>query len=95
MERAALIVSLAERLQAHASGCGETQLQKAAYLVQDLTDVLMGFEFALYTHGPQIAPTDENERFRYLFLRTLKEHVPARVHLRSDRGLFHRRIDHH
>lgn len=52
LKRAALIVSLAERLQAHGSWCGETHLQKATYLVQELADVPMGFEFVLYKHGP-------------------------------------------
>ncbi|MBW2619424.1 MAG: hypothetical protein JRC92_11175, partial [Deltaproteobacteria bacterium] len=32
--------------------CGETHLQKAAYFLQDMLDVPLGFDFILYKHGP-------------------------------------------
>jgi len=34
------------------SWCGETHLQKALYLAQELLEVPTGFDFILYKHGP-------------------------------------------
>ena len=52
IRRAALTITLADRLLEEGSWCGETHIQKAAYFLQDLLDVPMGFEFVLYRHGP-------------------------------------------
>jgi len=51
-ERHALIVELARLLRAHGSWCGETHLQKAAYFLQNLASVPLGYSFILYKHGP-------------------------------------------
>lgn len=48
----ALVVGLARRLHANGSWTGETHLQKAAYLLSELRDVDLGFNFILYKHGP-------------------------------------------
>ena len=34
------------------SWCGETHIQKAAFLLQEMLGVEMGYEFILYRHGP-------------------------------------------
>ena len=52
LKRAALLTRLMERLREHDSWCGETHVQKAAFLLQELTDVPLELEFVLYRHGP-------------------------------------------
>lgn len=52
LQRAALLVSLAEKLRERESWCGETHIQKATYLLQELLHVPMELEFCLYKHGP-------------------------------------------
>jgi hypothetical protein len=39
-------------LREQKSWCGETHVQKAAYLLQEMVAVPLGFEFILYKHGP-------------------------------------------
>lgn len=48
----AVIAGLARRLQDRGSWCGETHLQKAAYLLREFWGVPFGFDFILYKHGP-------------------------------------------
>jgi uncharacterized protein YwgA len=48
----AIIVGLARRLQEHGSWCGETHIQKSAYLASELLRIPFGFDFILYKHGP-------------------------------------------
>lgn len=50
--RCALIVELAKRLKSEGSWCGETRLQKAIYMIQDLSKSNFGYKFVLYKHGP-------------------------------------------
>ena len=50
-QRKAVIAALAERLHQRKSWCGETHLQKAIYLLQELAGVEFGFDFILYKHG--------------------------------------------
>ena len=52
LNRAAIVISLADKLRAAGSWCGETHIQKAFYILQDLLDVPTNFEFILYKHGP-------------------------------------------
>jgi len=52
IRKAALLTRLVEKLRAKGSWCGETHIQKAAFLLQDLTKVPTGFDFILYKHGP-------------------------------------------
>lgn len=52
LKRAALLTRLMERLREHGSWCGETHVQKAAFLVQELMEIPLDLEFVLYRHGP-------------------------------------------
>ncbi len=51
-KRAALLVALRDKLYVRGSWCGETHLQKAAYFLQELLGVPLGFRFILYKYGP-------------------------------------------
>lgn len=50
--RCALVVSLADRLRSSGSWCGETHLQKAIFILQDLTKSNLGYKYIIYKHGP-------------------------------------------
>jgi hypothetical protein len=52
IDRSAMLLDLAAQLRAHGSWTGETHVQKAAYLMQELLGVPSGFKFVLYRHGP-------------------------------------------
>lgn len=52
LQRAAVLVELADRMRDRGSWCGETHLQKATYLLQQLFDPDLDFDFILYKHGP-------------------------------------------
>jgi hypothetical protein len=51
-QRAALLILLNREMRKHGNWCGETHLQKAVFLLQELVGVDAGFEFILYRHGP-------------------------------------------
>ena len=44
--------SAVKRLRSQGSWCGETHLQKAFFILQDLTKSNFGYKFILYKHGP-------------------------------------------
>jgi uncharacterized protein YwgA len=48
----AVMVTFIERLRENKSWCGETHIQKAAYLLKHLAGVPLPFDFILYKHGP-------------------------------------------
>lgn len=50
--RCALVVELAKILKSEGSWCGETHLQKAIFIIQDLIKSNLGYKFVLYKHGP-------------------------------------------
>jgi hypothetical protein len=50
--RCGLVVKLATRLRSRGSWCGETHLQKALYILQDLSKSNFGYKFVIYKHGP-------------------------------------------
>ena len=52
LQQAALLTALDERLHQEGSWCGETHLQKATYVLQEVCAVPLGFEFTLYKRGP-------------------------------------------
>jgi hypothetical protein len=52
LRKAALLTRLIRQLRDRGSWCGETHVQKAAFLLQDLMDVPLGLDFILYKHGP-------------------------------------------
>lgn len=48
----AVLLSLIEHMGREGSWCGETHIQKACYLFEELFGYPLGFEFILYKHGP-------------------------------------------
>lgn len=52
LQRDAVVLSLVENMEKEGSWCGETHIQKACYLLEELFGEAMGFEFILYKHGP-------------------------------------------
>jgi len=52
LERIGVVLSLLEGMEKEGSWCGETHIQKATYLLQELADIPLGYEFILYKHGP-------------------------------------------
>jgi hypothetical protein len=50
--RCALVVKLAKRLRDRGSWCGETHLQKALYILQDISESSFGYKYVIYKHGP-------------------------------------------
>ena len=51
-QRVALLTLLNREMMNKGSWCGETHIQKAAFLLQEMLRVNMGYEFILYRHGP-------------------------------------------
>ncbi|TWJ19466.1 hypothetical protein [Geobacter argillaceus] len=65
LQRAAVILSLAEKLWEKGSWCGETHIQKAAYILKEMLEVPLESEFVLYKHGPySFDLTDDLARFK-------------------------------
>jgi len=52
LQRAAVLLSLVDKLREKGSWCGETHIQKGAYLLQEMLGVPLEVEFVLYKHGP-------------------------------------------
>jgi hypothetical protein len=52
LQRAAIILSLIEAMREKDSWCGETNIQKTSYFLQELTEVPLELEFVLYKYGP-------------------------------------------
>jgi uncharacterized protein YwgA len=50
--RCALVVDLVKRLRDRGSWCGETHLQKALFILQDISNSNFGYKFVIYKHGP-------------------------------------------
>jgi uncharacterized protein YwgA len=50
--RCALVVKLAKDLRSRGSWCGETHLQKAMYILQDMSKSNFGYKYVIYKHGP-------------------------------------------
>ena len=50
--RCTVIVDLIKKLRKRGSWCGETHIQKAMYIVQDLAKANLGYKFIMYKHGP-------------------------------------------
>lgn len=51
-DRFSVILDLIAELRNHGSWAGETHVQKATYLLQELLGLPTGFDFVLYKHGP-------------------------------------------
>lgn len=52
LKKAAILTRLIQGLRGKNSWCGETHVQKATFLLQEMTQVPLGFDFILYKHGP-------------------------------------------
>lgn len=52
LQRASVILELFDMMKTYGSWCGETQIQRAMYFLQELAEVPTGFTFILYKHGP-------------------------------------------
>jgi hypothetical protein len=52
LQRASILLRLNEELRKSGSWAGETHMQKAAFFLQELLAVPLGFDFVLYKHGP-------------------------------------------
>lgn len=52
LRRAAVIADLVDRLHAHDSWAGETHIQKASFIAQEMLQVPTGIDFELFKHGP-------------------------------------------
>lgn len=50
--RYALLLDLVKKLRAKGSWCGETHVQKAAFILQQISKSKLGYKFVLYKHGP-------------------------------------------
>jgi uncharacterized protein YwgA len=50
--RYALLAELISKLERKDSWCGETHIQKATYLAQELAGLPFALDFVLYRHGP-------------------------------------------
>ncbi len=51
-QKASVVLTLGNQLRSHGSWTGETHVQKATYIMQELLGVPSDFEFILYKHGP-------------------------------------------
>jgi hypothetical protein len=51
-QKASVVLMLGKQLRSQGSWTGETHVQKATYILQELLGVPTGFEFILYKHGP-------------------------------------------
>src|SRR6266700_334043 len=51
-QRSTILINLLNSLADRGSWCGETHIQKAAFLLQETAKVQTGFNFILYKHGP-------------------------------------------
>lgn len=52
LRRDVILIRLIEAIRRRGSWCGETHVQKATYLLQEMLGAPTGFEFILYKHGP-------------------------------------------
>lgn len=52
LQRAAILLSLAEELKSQGSWCGETHIQKATYFLQEMLNAELEYGFIFYKHGP-------------------------------------------
>ena len=78
LKRAAIVLSLIERLREKGGWCGETHIQKTTYFLQELLKVPLNFNFILYKHGPySFDLSDELMSMRADMLILLKSQQPC------------------
>lgn len=77
LQRAAVLLSLIEAMRQQDSWCGETNIQKACYFLQELTEVPLDLDFVLYKYGPySFELTDELTALRADSILTLRVRDP-------------------
>jgi uncharacterized protein YwgA len=75
--RASIILSLISSLRDRSSWCGETNIQKATFFLQELAGVPLDFDFVLYKYGPYCFDlTDELTAMRANSILTLQIRDP-------------------
>ena len=52
LQRSAIVATLIKECRARKAFCGETMVQKSVFVLQELLDVPLKFDFALYIYGP-------------------------------------------
>jgi hypothetical protein len=52
LRRAAIVAALTDKLHEQGSWSGETHVQKATFLLQEMLGVPLGLDYVLYLHGP-------------------------------------------
>jgi uncharacterized protein YwgA len=78
LKRAAILTELMDRLRANGSWCGETHVQKAVFLLQEILGLPIGFEYILYKHGPySFDLTEDLTALRADFLMEFKHLSPG------------------
>jgi uncharacterized protein YwgA len=76
-QRTALLGSLCDKLRDHGSWCGETHVQKSVFVLEDMLDLDLDFDFVLYKYGPfSFDLRDELSRLRGLGLLGLEPRYP-------------------
>lgn len=76
LQKAAVLTRLIDELRRHKSWAGETHVQKAGYLLQEVTGVPLGYDFVLYHYGPfSFDLRDELTALRADGLVTLEPHL--------------------
>lgn len=50
--RYAVLLDVIKKLRAKGSWCGETHIQKAAFVLQQISKSKLGYKFVIYKHGP-------------------------------------------
>jgi len=82
LEKFSLLLKIVQSLEyirseKQASPCGETHLQKAVFLMQELTDQPLGFKFVIYKHGPY--SFDLNDELGWMFSYNLLDATPVEI----------------
>jgi uncharacterized protein YwgA len=52
LKNSVVLSYLVEQLRENGSWCGETHIQKACYILQELLEIPFNYSFILYKHGP-------------------------------------------
>jgi len=77
LQRAATLVSLVKSLRENNSWCGETNIQKTSFFLQEMAEVPLEFGFVLYKYGPySFDLTDELTALRADSILTLETPDP-------------------
>lgn len=88
LKRAAIVTALADALRDQGSWSGETHLQKATYLMQEMLGVPLEYDYVLYKHGPYSFDLhDELAEMRADdILEVISQHPPYGPKLESGEG---------